>query len=689
MSTSTLNKTNSLKIDGMTCINCAINLEKSVMKTGLKQVHVNFANKELIFENDLNLDKEQIAKAIRNAGFSIAKEDKANQQLTNLLFVFSLLLAAYFILIMFIPVEINPWIDFALAGIALAIGFWKFGKGAFYSIRSGSANMYVLILLGATTAFLFSLYLQIFQANHHLFYETTAVLIALVLVGDILEQKAIEKTLASISGLASNKVSQAKKIVAGSVELLSINALKVGDFVQGNLGDEIHTDAIVTEGTALVNEALITGESEAIKKNIGDLVLGGSEIIDGNIIYQVQKNAHLSTKSKINQLVQSASSKKANVQKLADRISGVFVPLILVITVLSFLMNYYWLSVGLETAILRSIAILVISCPCAMGLATPIAIMVGLGKMSNHGILVKTPNVFENFAKVERIIFDKTGTLTTGKFVVKDLKTFNHSETEIKALIGTLESKSSHPIAQSIAKLWVDYKGVDLEKIEEIKGKGMIALDREGAAYKLGSPDFTNQNSADGDIFLLKNGKLIASLKIEDELKANAKSTLNYFNKHSVKSIILSGDKKEKCIAIAKELATDVIGELKPEDKLDKIDTYGKMNTAMLGDGINDAPSLAKVNVGISFAEASNMAMQSADVILMQDDMNALQKAHKIAKLTYQTIRQNLFWAFAYNLVAIPLAAFGIINPMLAAFFMIFSDLIVVGNAFILKGKKV
>ena len=689
MSTNTENTTETLKIDGMTCINCALSLEKSVKSAGLEQVHVNFANRELIFENDKTLSKQAIDKAIRDAGFSVSKGEKEIDALQKAITAFSFIVAIYFMVSMFFSAHINPWIDCALAGIALLIAYYKFGKGAYYSVKGGSANMYVLILLGATTAFFFSIYLMLFQAGAHLYFETTAVLVALVLIGDIIEAKALDKTLSSISKLAKHKVSSAKKVVNGSIELVSVNALKVGDVVQANLGDEVHTDGEITEGNALLNESLITGESLPIEKNIGDSILGGSQIIEGNIAYRVSKNAHLSTKAKINQMVQSASSQKASVQKLADKISAIFVPLILVLTVISFFLNYYILEVGMEAAVLRSIAILVISCPCAMGLATPIAIMVGLGKMSNNGILVKNPDVFENLTAVKNFIFDKTGTLTTGAFRIVNFKHFDIDEKLAKQLIVSIERKSSHPIAKSIVSVWSAVEAFPFTSIEEVKGKGMQAEDSAGDLYKLGSSQFTDQREVDGDLFLTKNGKLIAKLDIADDLKENAKSTIAYLKSKGLHPIILSGDKQKKCDAIAKDLGEEVIGELKKEDKLEPIKGFKGSNTAMLGDGINDAPALAAVNVGMSFADASNMAMQSADVIIMKDDMNAVQKAHKIAVMTYQTIKQNLFWAFAYNIVAIPLAAFGIINPMWAAFLMIFSDLIVVGNAFVLKGKSV
>jgi len=689
MATNTAHKTHSLKIDGMTCINCAINLEKSVKKTGLENVHVNFASKELIYEEDERVKIENIIKAIKNAGYSLANEEKENKLLSKFIAAFSFIVAFYFIVIMFIPVHVNPIIDLILAGISLTIGYYKFGKGAFYSMKAGSANMYVLILLGATTAFLFSIYLMIFQAGAHLYFEATAVLIALVIIGDIIEDNAIQKTITSISSLAKTKIKQAKKMVDNTIVLTSLNSLKVGDKVQGGLGDEICTDGVVIEGNALVDESIISGESLPINKSKGDTLLGGSQIIDGNIAYEVIKSAHLSTKAKIDKMVQDASSQKANVQKLADKIAAIFVPLIIGISILSFFINFYVFQVDLENAVLRSIAVLVISCPCAMGLATPIAVMVGLGKMSQEGILVKTPDVFENFAAVKQIIFDKTGTLTTGNFITSNFTTFNFDEIEAKQIIKTMEQRSSHPIAKSIVNEWTDIEEFNLIDIKEEKGKGFYAKDNQGNSYTFGSPSFTLQNEANADLFLLKNKKLIAQFNLSDELKSDAKTTIDYFKNKHIESIVLSGDKNKKCSETAQILNTTVIGELKPEDKLQKIESFDSKNTAMVGDGINDAPSLAKVNVGISFADASNMAMQSADVILMKNDMYMLQKAHRIAELTYKTIKQNLFWAFAYNIVVIPLAIAGLINPMFAAFIMIFSDLIVVGNAFLLKAKKI
>lgn len=690
MSTENSIKTERLKISGMTCVNCALNLERSVKQAGIDQVHVNFANHELLFERPQDISDDKIQQAVKDAGFSIATENKSLYVLDQILFAFSLIVAFYFIIIMFLPINVPVWVDASLASLAMGIGYFKFGNGAYYSVKSGSANMYVLILLGATTALLFSLYLVFFQEPQHLYFETTAVLIALVLIGDILEANAVKKTVRSIQDLSANHLSLAKRVNNGEVEEVSTNSLKIGDIVQAFTGDEIATDAKVIKGEALIDESLLTGESTPVRKAKGMMLLGGSKVLDGNLEYEVLKNAHLSTKAKMDNLVRKASGEKANVQKLADKISGIFVPLVLILTVFSFLINYLLLNVGVEDSILRSVAVLVISCPCAMGLATPIAVMVGIGKMTSEGILVKNPNTFENLAKAETLIYDKTGTLSTGNFRVKEIIFNGDNSEDIKQIIKALESKSSHPIARSVANfLDQTAKSDSLQETVEIKGQGMQGIGPNKEIYRLGSANFTEQKSETGDLFLTKDKHLLARIFIEDELKAHVNESLSYFKNAGLQQVVLSGDSKKKCQDLAAKLYTEVIAELKPEDKLNWISSRSNENLAMVGDGVNDAPSLAKVNVGISFAQASDLAIQSADVVIMRDDMHALIKAHRIAKQTYQTIKQNLFWAFAYNLVAIPLAALGIINPMLAAFAMIFSDLIVVGNAFRLKNSKI
>ncbi|MGB0886276.1 MAG: heavy metal translocating P-type ATPase, partial [Chitinophagales bacterium] len=680
-----------IKIDGMTCVNCAINIERAVKNAGIEHAVVNFSTKELLIEDFSGIKDTALEKIIQNAGFSVVKEGNKPTPtwLKDTLFWLVVIIAAYFIAQMFFP---ETWksssLDFVLGTPALIIGVWKFGKGAFYSLKAGSANMYVLILMGAITAYVFSIYLY-FTGKSPLYFETTAVIIALVMVGDNLEEKAIEKTTSSLSSLAKMQIKNAKKLINGIFEEVSLNAIKKDDTVQVNQGDQIPTDGEVLEGSGMVDEALLTGESEPVFKEKAAQLFSGTTLIDGQFTYKVSKPGHLSALARINGLVQKASTEKANIQKLADKISAIFVPLIIGISSVWFFVSYFALGVALEESIIRSVAILVVSCPCAMGLATPMAVMVGIGKLSENGILVKGAQTLETFAKTKNIIFDKTGTITTGNFKMDSFQVFNVSENEAKSIILALENKSSHPIAQSISKLLAEFNVFPLLEIEEIKGSGMLGKDEVGNIYKLGSAKFTQNINNDSDIYLTKNNETIASFNIKDELKENVAQTISYLKNQEVLPVVLSGDSNKKCAMLKEELQVNIEGELKPEDKLTRIETFSKQVTTMVGDGINDAPALSKAHIGVSFSEASNIAIESADIVLLNNDFSLLQKAHHIALKTLATIRQNLFWAFAYNIVAIPLAAFGILDPMMAAFFMLFSDLFIIGNAYRFKLSKV
>lgn len=681
-----------IKIDGMTCVNCALSIEKASKKAGIKGV-VNFSTRELIIEDYEDSMESEVEKMVTNAGFEVVHDENAPKStlLKDTLFWLVVAIAIYFMVQMFFPKEWkNPIIDFVLGTPALIIGIWKFGKGAWNSVKSGSANMYVLILLGAITAYVFSIYLLL-KGEHVLYFETTAVIVALVMVGDRLEEKAINKTTSSLSSLAKMQIKSSLKWMKSKNEFVevSLNEIRKGDLVQINQGDQIPTDGFVTEGAGMVDEALLTGESEPSFKEKGIALFSGTTLIDGQFTYTVSKPGHESALARINDLVQKASSEKANIQKLADQISAVFVPLIIAISVGWFLIAYFVLGLGMETSIIRSVAILVISCPCAMGLATPMAVMVGIGKLSENGILIKGAQTIETFAKTKHIIFDKTGTITTGKFMIDAFEAIDIDENLAKSIVFSLENKSSHPIAKSVAKIFSNFDSFEMKDVIEIKGSGMQGSDEAGNLYKLGNNKFTNIQASDFDLLLTKNDVLIAQLNIKDELKENVKETIAYLKTEGLHPIILSGDSKKKCALLENELQIEIIGELKPEDKLERIEALSKEVSTMVGDGINDAPALSKAHIGVSFSKASNVAIESADIVLLNNDFGLLKTAHKIALMTLQTIKQNLFWAFAYNFVAIPLAAMGVLNPMMAAFFMLFSDLVVIGNAYRLKLRKV
>ena len=529
----------SIKINGMTCVNCALNVERAVKKAGIQNAVVNFSTRELIIEDITGIDETLVEKIITQSGFEVVKVGEApkSKRLDDIFFYSVIVIAIYFMIQMFFPMHWkNVWVDFILATPALLVGISKFGSGAWHSLKAGSANMYVLILLGAITAYVFSIFLAV-RGEHMVYFETTAVIIALVMLGDKLEEKAINKTTSALSSLATMQIQKAKKKIGDFFEEVSLNEVKKGDLVQVNEGDQIPTDGFIIDGSALVNEALLTGESEPIFKEKNALIYSGSIILNGQFTYEVSKPGHESALARINQLVQKASTEKANIQKLADRISAVFVPLIITIAFVWFFVAYYFLHLGFEQSIIRSVAILVISCPCAMGLATPMAVMVAIGKLSENGILIKGAQTIETFAGVKNMLFDKTGTLTTGAFTLTNFKSYAIDENEAKAIILALENKSSHPIALSIQKQFNHLTAFPLENITEIKGKGIQATDMLGNQYKLGSAHFTQLNQIEADIYLTKNDKLIASFNIKDTLKDKVKDTLSYYqsNKFGVK----------------------------------------------------------------------------------------------------------------------------------------------------------
>lgn len=682
-----------IKVEGMTCVNCALSIERSVKKLGVNDVSVNFSTKELHVVGLNNESIDSVKQAVVKAGFEISDENNAtkNDNINKVLLYVSLAIATYFMIQMLLPHNwFNANLDLVLGTIVLSIGWYKFGKGAINSAISGSANMYVLILMGSSLAYLLSIYLMLTQAHAHLYFEAAAVIIALVMLGDKIEEKAINQTTSSLSKLANFTIQKSKKIFNNEVKLVGINEIRIGDIIQINTGDAIPTDGEILEGNGSVDESILTGESTPIFKKIRDKLLGGSTLSDGSFTYKVTKEGHESALSQVSKLVQKASSEKANIQRYADKISAVFVPLIIGISAIWLVVNLLIFNNSFEDSLLRSVTILVVSCPCAMGLATPIAVMVGLGKMSENGILTKKAQAIENFANIKNLLLDKTGTITTGNLQLKDLTTYTENEATVLSLLKSIEIKSSHPIAKSLVAQLAQSQIVELQNIEEIKGEGMKAEDLIGNKYKLGNALFTGQKDLLGfDNYLTKNKALIASFNLTDEIKKNTKSTLLYFKEQGIETVVLSGDNAKKCAQLSDTLNIKTYHSLKPQDKLQKIEEFLNHPTAMVGDGVNDAPALSKVNVGISFSQASNIAVQSADIILLNNDFSLLSKTHKIAVLTVKTIKQNLFWAFAYNIVAIPLAAFGIFSPMMAAFLMLFSDLVVVGNSYLLKLKKV
>ena len=700
----TINKKDTLLVEGMTCSNCAAGIQKHLKSNGLEDITVNFSTSEANFVSD-KISKNEVGKMIESLGYSIRKEsEKEKMSLQEKLFYFSLFFTLPLFSHMFLK-EVdflqNPFVQFLLCLPVYLVGTWFFGRSAISSIKSKSLNMDVLITIGSSAAFFYSIYgwylHQGTDLEHKfLFFETSATIITLVLLGNLLEHKSVQQTTTSIKDLSDIQKTRAKVERDNKIIEIDFEDILVGDILIVNSGDKIAVDGIVLEGNATVDESMITGESIPITKTINSNVIGGTILQSGNIKVRATNVGSDTLLSNIIELVKDAQNHKPQIQKLGDKISSIFVPLVLTISLITYFVSplitsYLGVDSPIDDPFLRAIAVLVISCPCAMGLATPTAVMVGIGRAAKNGILIKGGNTLEKFAKIKHIFFDKTGTITTGNFKIKNLNVINEEESEVKNIIFNLETYSSHPIAKSLVSELKSFSDkIDFTNIHEEKGIS-INGDYNGNTYKIGSYKILDQEDNSHDLFVLKNNILIATIDIEDEIKQNTNEVITEVNSFGINTSLLSGDKKEKCKYLSDKISfNSVYSEQLPHEKLEIIKQRSlSETTAMIGDGINDAPSLSIASVGISVGGSTGVAIQSSDVVLLnKNNLTQLTTALKISKHTFLTIKQNLFWAFAYNIVAIPIAAMGYLNPMWGALFMAFSDVIVIGNSIRLKYKK-
>ena len=705
-----MDKKTTLHIEGMTCVNCALGIKKQLEKKGLEDVHVNFSTGEASYSNPVKLEVTEISASIKSLGYKVLSDvehiEENQEGLSSIekKFYFSLIFTIPLFLHMFFGKDFflnNVWVQLGLCIPVFFTGLVHFGKSAFSSLKSGVPNMDVLIMVGITSAFGYSfygtmIYLGLPEAHDYLFYETAATITTLVLLGNVLEHRSVKQTTTAIKELNQLQKTEAKRVLTnGETELVDYNDIRENDILQFNTGDKIAVDGEIVWGEAIINESMISGESTPITKTVANKVIGGTIVEDGTIKMKAEKVGGETVLSKIIEMVKNAQQDQPAIQKLGDRVSAVFVPIVIGIALLTFIVTYLVLDYELQQAMMQSISVLVISCPCAMGLATPTAVMVGIGRAAKKGILIKGGSTLEQFAIGKNIVFDKTGTLTTGKFVIKHTKLYALvEEQELKDILYSIEHHSSHPIAKSIANyLQKEANHIEFLEINEIKGKGVEAKDADGNHYELGSYRLAKHltNNESHSIYLIKNNELVAGIDIEDELKDNVASTIELLNKQGLDTILLSGDRDAKCQELAKTVGIKtVFSQQLPEEKLLMIDELQKTNpTIMVGDGINDAPALAKATVGISLSNATQVAVQTAQIVLLNDkDLKQVYEAYLISKHTLKTIKQNLFWAFFYNIVAIPIAAFGFLNPMVAALTMAFSDVIVIGNSIRLKSKK-
>lgn len=715
-----------LEIEGMTCAHCAQTIEKALKSKGVENVIVDFANAEATVKTDGKINVEELIDAVHKAGYLAKKKTSYGphehehgtsgiEKKFFLSLVFTLPLFAH----MFFPHDFflnNPFVQIALCIPVMITGWLHFGKSAVGSLRAGSPNMDVLITLGSSAAFFYSMAGILFfynqpEMHNYLFFETAATIISLVLLGNLMEHRSIKKTTSAIKELNALQATTAKKIIIENnnelIKKIHTDEIRKGDVFLVNTGDKIPIDGEIISGNGSIDESMITGESMPVSKSQKEKVIGGTILSDGNLRMKATATGEETVLSKIIEMVKAAQQDKPKIQRLGDQVSAVFVPAVIFISLVTFSLAFFAFDLPGQKSLMNAIAVLVIACPCAMGLATPTAIMVGLGRAAKNGILIKGAGTVEEFSKIKTVVFDKTGTITTGNFKIKNILPFNGSNVqELTDIIFQLEKHSSHPIAKSLVR---ELENKALEKkfsdIKEMKGIGISAKDGQENTIEIGSERLVGENtnvqvsySEHGPlplratrIFILRNKILIGIVEIEDELKKNVIQTIAGLNSLGINTILVSGDKKENCEELARKAGIrKVFSEQLPEQKMKIISGLVKKNpTAMVGDGINDAPSLALATVGISLSNATQIAINSAQIILLEsNDLSSILRALRISKLTLSTIKQNLFWAFFYNVLAIPFAAFGFLSPMIAALSMAFSDVIVIGNSLRLKVKK-
>ena len=726
-----------LSIDGMTCSACSNGLEKYLNKqNGVFDASVNLvmANATINYDESI-LNQEKIEKYVKQAGFKslgIFKEFKIEKKTKTekakfILFTILAVVLMYISMGSMIGLPSIPLLDphhnainYTVSLFILTIAFLIYGydilRNGYKNLIHKIPNMDTLVMIGVMSSFLYSLYgmYKILNGNYHytmnLYFESAAIVIYFIKLGRYIDGISKDKTKDAIKRLVEITPSQAIIEVDGVQKQVTLDEIKKGTIIIAKPGDKIAVDGEIIEGKAHLDEAFITGESKPANKEIGNKVIAGSLNYDGFIKYKAEKIGKESTISEIVKLVIEASNTKAPIAKIADKISGYFVPAVIIIAIITFTM-YLILGYGMPEAVNAFVTVLVVACPCSLGLATPLAIVISEGKCASNGILVKKSEVLENASKIDTIVFDKTGTLTYGKLKISKIYNYsNLEEKELIQLIGSIEAKSTHPIG----KAFTDYmkekniSELGVKNIENIAGYGLsgeiaqekLTLGNRKLIEKLNiENNYINDETklaeqGNSIVYVSKNNKIIALIGVNDIVRENAQEVIKNMNKNNIKTIMITGDNEETANKIGKELGiTKVISNVLPAQKADmvkQLKTDGN-NVMMCGDGINDSPALTNADIGVSVKSGTDIAMDSADVILTKNDLNSILKLINISEKTVKNIKQNLFWAFFYNILMIPVAIgilrpIGItLNPMIASLAMVFSSLTVILNALRLK----
>ena len=724
----------------MTCSACSNGLEKYLNKqNGIINANVNLVMSNASIDYDENiLDKEKIEKYVKQAGFTskgifkgfkIEKKNKV-EKLQFIIFTVLAIILMYVSMGHMINLPILKIFDphhspiiYAVTLFILAILFLIYGydilKNGYKNLIHRIPNMDTLVAIGVISSFLYSIYgmLKIIKGDYsytmNLYFESSAIVIYFVKLGRYLDSMNKDKTKEAIKKLVEITPNTATIEKDGKEKIITLDEIKKGNILISKPGEKIAVDGEIIEGKAHLDESFITGESKPVIKEVGQKVIAGSYNYDGFLKYKAEKIGKESTVSEIVRLVIEATNTKAPIAKIADKISGYFVPIVLIISVIT-LIIYLLLGFDVSTAISTFVTILVVACPCSLGLATPLAIVVSEGVCINNGILVKKSEILETASKINTIIFDKTGTLTYGKLKVSNVYNYsNLSDNELLQLVGNIETKSTHPIGLA----FYDYisenneQKITVKNFENIAGYGIIAK-IENQEYILGNRKMVEKYSVSNDhlkdeqeltakgnsvVYVIRNNEIIALIGLNDILRDNAKTTVQKLKQENIETIMITGDNKETAEKIGKELEIDkIISNVSPKEKADIVKRLKSenRNVMMCGDGINDSPALANSNIGVSVKSGTDIAVDSSDVILIKNDLSSILKLINISENTVKNIKQNLFWAFFYNILMIPIAI-GVlkpinisINPMIASLAMVISSLTVILNALRLKKNK-
>lgn len=714
-----------LLISGMSCAACSHRVEEKLISLpGVKEAEVNLATGRarvkfipgLISPQQMRREVETLGYEARPAADVSTKEKDILQikeiRLQTARFVMAAVLSLPFWLMMAAMLfgshrfMLAPWVQLALAAPIQFGAGWQFYRGAYYSLKGGGANMDVLVVLGTSAAFFYSV-VSLFAGWELYYFESSAMLITLILLGKLLETVAKGRTSTAIKKLMSLQAKTARVIKNGVEEDVPVEEVEVGDIILVRPGERIPVDGLILEGTSSVDESMLTGESLPVEKHPGDKVVGASINRQGSFIFRAEKVGQDTALAQIIRLVEEAQSFKAPVQRLADRVSGLFVPAVLAVALLTFA-GWHVSGAGFTAALMHMVTVLVVACPCALGLATPTAIMVGTGVGAERGILIRGGEQLEQAGKIDTVVLDKTGTITRGIPSVTNFRAFSpweEKEKELLGIIASAEKKSEHPLGEAIVRYAeemqahiteiIDFQAIAGQGIRFRKGEEIWYIGNEALARAQGidlKPVMEQKKLWEKEgktvMMAMTNKQVTALIAVADTVKENAAAAISELRQMGLEVYMLTGDQRPTAEAIARQVGIkNVIAEVLPDNKaqeIQKLKDAGR-RTAMVGDGINDAPALVTADVGIAIGTGTDVAIESGSIILLRGDLKGIAAAVRLSRRTLGKIRQNLFWAFFYNLICIPLAVSGVFTPVLGGAAMAFSSVSVVSNSLLLK----